>query len=103
MTRPNSVTTNYTYDTLSRLLSVNHVSGRSTLDGVTYTVDAAGNRLTRTPSSGSASTFTYDSLYQLTKVVQGKSTTTETYSYDPVGNRLRPSTVPAGATISPTS
>jgi RHS repeat-associated protein len=88
MTRPNPVTTTYSYDALSRLLSVTHKSGHSTLDGATYTVDNVGNRLTRTPSSGSASTFSYDALYELTNVVQGRNTTTETYTYDPVGNRL---------------
>ena len=31
--------------------------------------------------------YTYDPLYQLTQVTQGGSTT-ESYSYDPVGNRL---------------
>ena len=28
MTRPNSITTNYTYDSLSRLLTVLHQAGR---------------------------------------------------------------------------
>ncbi len=88
LTRPNSVTTSYSYDNLSRLLSVLHKKGNKTLDGATYTVDAVGNRLTRTPQpSGSASTFSYDAIYELTKVVQGRSTT-ESFTYDPVGNRL---------------
>ncbi len=33
MTRPNSVTTNYTYDNLSRLTSVLHQLSGSTIDG----------------------------------------------------------------------
>jgi RHS repeat-associated protein len=78
----------YTYDNLSRLLSVLHQAGMSTIDGATYTVDAAGNRT----SKGNALTslmenYTYDAIYQLTQVVQG-ATTTENYTYDPVGNRL---------------
>ncbi len=85
LTRPNSVTTSYSYDNLSRLLSVLHKKGNKTLDGATYTVDSVGNRLTRTPQpSGSASTFSYDGIYELTQVVQGRNTTTETYTYDPV-------------------
>ena len=40
--------TTYSYDNLSRLLSVTHATGGATLDGATYTVDNAGNRLTRT-------------------------------------------------------
>jgi RHS repeat-associated protein len=33
-----------------------------------------------------ASNYSYDSIYELTQVLQG-TTTTESYSYDPVGNR----------------
>ena len=88
MTRPNGLATNYSYDNLSRLLSVLHQSGSTTLDGATYTVDNAVNRLTRTPQpTGTASNFTYDALYELTQVTQGANTT-ESYTYDPVGNRL---------------
>ena len=63
-------------------------SGSTTLDGATYTVDNAGNRSSRTPQpTGTASNFTYDALYELTQVTQGANTT-ESYTYDPVGNRL---------------
>jgi len=88
MTRPNNIATNYSYDNLSRLLSVLHQSGSTTLDGASYAVDNAGNRASRTPQpSGTASNFSYDNLYELTQVTQGASTT-ESYTYDPVGNRL---------------
>ena len=87
MTRPNSITTNYSYDSLSRLLSVLHQSGGSTIDGATYTVDAAGNRTSKQDWLASlTSNYTYDAIYQLTQVTQGTSST-ESYSYDPVGNR----------------
>ena len=87
MTRPNGVTTNYTYDNLSRLLSVLHQVGTSTIDGTVYTLDAVGNRITKIDKYANVtSNYTYDPLYQLTQVTQ--TTTTETYSYDPVGNRL---------------
>jgi RHS repeat-associated protein len=87
MTRPNGVTTNYTYDSLSHLLSVLHQTGAGTIDGAVYTVDPAGNWLTKANSlSGVTSTYTYDPLYELTQVTQ--PTTTESYTYDPVGNRL---------------
>lgn len=60
MTRPNSITTNYSYDNLSRLLSVLHQSGASTIDGATYTVDAAGNRTSKTDwLAGVTSNYTY--------------------------------------------
>ena len=48
MTRPNSVTTNYSYDNLSRLTSVLHQLSGSTIDGASYTVDSAGNRTAKT-------------------------------------------------------
>jgi len=88
MTRPNGLQSVYAYDNLSRLLSVLHQSGSTTLDGASYAVDNAGNRTSRTPQpSGTASNYGYDALYELTSVTQS-STTTESYTYDPVGNRL---------------
>jgi YD repeat-containing protein len=54
MTRPNNISTNY--DTLSRLQSVLHQAGTTTLDGATYTVDNAGNRKIRTPQPGGTAT-----------------------------------------------
>ena len=48
----------------------------------------AGNRLTKLNSLNSVTEgYTYDPLYQLTQVVQG-ATTTESYGYDAVGNKL---------------
>jgi len=58
------------------------------LDGAAYGVDNAGNRTSRTPQpSGTATNFGYDNIYQLLSATQG-GTTTESYTYDPVGNRL---------------
>ena len=72
---------------MSRPLSVLHQSGTSTIDGASYTLDSAGNRTAKTDDyAGVTSDYTYDALYELTQVTQG-TTTTESYSYDPVGNR----------------
>jgi len=92
LVRPNGVTTNYQYDTVSDLLSVLHQttskSGTTTLDGATYQYDLARNRTSKTDDrTNIGSNFSYDPNYQLTQVVQG-SATTESYSYDLVGNRL---------------
>jgi RHS repeat-associated protein len=88
LTRPNAVNTSYSYDNLSRLLSVTHANAGVTLDGATYTVDNAGNRLSKTDlQAGATSNYTYDPIYQLTGVTKD-STTSESDSYDPVGNRL---------------
>src|SRR6202034_687813 len=94
LTRPNGVNTNYSYDSLSHLLSVLHQTGTNTLDGASYTYDPAGNRTAKTDDlNGLTSNYTYDPLYELTQVTQGASTT-ESYSYDAVGNRLSSSGVP---------
>src|SRR5579864_5518137 len=88
LTRPNGVNTSYTYDSVSHLLSVLHQAGSSVLDGASYTYDNAGNRTGKTNYlNGLTSNYTYDSLYELTQVTQGGSTT-ESYSYDAMGNRL---------------
>jgi RHS repeat-associated protein len=87
LNRPNGVNTSYAYDNLSRLLSVLHQVGGSTIDGASYTYDAAGNRTSKTVQpSGLASSYAYDPAYQLTQVMQG-ATQTEAYTYDAVGNR----------------
>jgi RHS repeat-associated protein len=87
MTRPNNVTTNYTYDNLSRLLTVLHQLSGSTIDGASYTVDNAGNRTAKTDQRAAVtSNYGYDAIYQLLSTMQSGSTT-ESYSYDPVGNR----------------
>ncbi len=76
------------YDPQSRLTSILHKLGSTTLDGATYTYDNAGNRKTRTDARlNTTLTYTYDNIYQLQSAKQ-KTTTKETYSYDAVGNRL---------------
>src|SRR5437868_6962724 len=88
LTRPNAVNATYAYDPQSRLTSILHKLGTTTLDGATYTYDNAGNRKTRTDKRlNTTLTYTYDNIYQLQLAKQG-ATTKETYSYDPVDNRL---------------
>jgi RHS repeat-associated protein len=88
LNRPNGVNTTYGYDSLSRLLNVLHKAGTVTLDGAGYTYDNTGNRTAKTNYLNNITEqYTYDPLYQLTQVTQG-ATTTESYSYDPIGNRL---------------
>jgi RHS repeat-associated protein len=94
LTRPNGVNTNYSYDSLSHVLSVLHQTGTNALDGASYTYDPAGNRTSKgNYLNGTTSNYTYDPLYQLTQVALGGSTT-ESYSYDLVGNRLSSTGVP---------
>jgi len=50
--------------------------------------DNVGSRTAKTDQlAGVTSNYTYDAIYQLAQVVQGENTT-ESYSYDAVGNRL---------------
>ncbi len=95
LTRPNGINTNYTYDSISHLLSVLHQSGSSTLDGAGYTYDYAGNPTSKTNYlNGITSNYGYDLIYELLQVTQGGGTT-ESYSYDAVGNRLSSLSVPS--------
>jgi YD repeat-containing protein len=95
VTRPNGVNTNYTYDGLSHLLSVLHQAGSTTLDGASYGYDYAGNRTSKTNYlNGITSNYGYDAIYELQQVTQSGGTT-ESYSYDAVGNRLSSSGVPS--------
>jgi RHS repeat-associated protein len=95
LTRPNGVNTNYNYDSVSHLLSVLHQAGSTTLDGASYGYDYAGNRTSKTNYlNGITSNYGYDAIYELLQVTQGGSTT-ESYSYDAVGNRLSSSAVPS--------
>jgi YD repeat-containing protein len=88
LTRPNGVNTTYGYDPASHLLSVLHKLSATTVDGATYTYDDAGNRQTRTDQrTGTSLAYGYDNIHQLLSAMQG-ATTTESYTYDIVGNRL---------------
>ena len=88
------MSTAYSYDNLSRLLSVVHQTSKL-MGGANYSYDAAGNRTSKTefvqaggPNPAQVvSNYTYDPIYQLTQAVVN-GTTAETYSYDQVGNRL---------------
>jgi YD repeat-containing protein len=94
LTRPNGINTSYSYDSVSHLMSVLHQAGNTVFDGASYTYDPTGNRTSKTNYlDGVTSNYGYDLLYQLTQVTQGGGTT-ESYSYDAVGNRLSSLGVP---------
>jgi len=53
-----------------------------------YTLDNASDRTAKTDQrTAVATSYGYDNVYQLLSATQG-ATTTESYTYDPVGNRL---------------
>ncbi|MFB8798301.1 MAG: putative Ig domain-containing protein [Microcoleus sp.] len=77
----------YKYDDLNRLLEekiTNDPSGNNRV--VSYTYDAVGNRLTKTDSVSGVTTYTYNSLNQLSTSVTNGLTTT--YIYDSNGNLI---------------
>lgn len=85
---PNGVVTTYTYDTAGRLLTLDHKKGANIIADFNYTYDAVGNRISMTDIYGTHN-YTYDNLYQLSHATHPQAyNPTESYSYDPVGNRL---------------
>ncbi len=103
---PNGVSTSYTYNPLNRLTNMQSVCG-TTAPGCgtagaasySYTLGAAGNRLSVVELNGRNVNYGYDDLYRLTsETIAGAAAQNGTisYQYDPVGNRKQlNSTVPA--------
>jgi len=92
----NGVTTTYTYDPAGRLIDLAHrTSSGRTLDRFEYRYNAVGNRLSVTRPEEALS-YTYDLLDRLLEVTPTKRSgkdkeqehKAETFTYDPVGNRL---------------
>jgi len=89
-TYPNGVATTYSYDGLNRLTQMGSAKG-TPLSSYTYTLAAAGNRLTVAELSGRTVNYGYDSLYRL--IVEAvtadpnQHNITNGYIYDAVGNR----------------
>jgi RHS repeat-associated protein len=95
-----SGSTSYAYDNQNRLVSKTASAG-----ALSYTYDAAGDRLTAVSSNagGTNVTFTYDALSRLQTVVDkgvGGSANPATYTYDAVGN-LTSVALPNGVTVTP--
>jgi len=83
-TLPNGVVTEYDFDPANRLLSlITKDPTEVVLSSFAYTHDKVGNRKTRTTPEGTT-TYTYDDLYRL----EAASLEGESFTYDPVGNRL---------------
>ncbi len=90
-TYPTTVVATYTYDDADRLLSVTNKRGGVTISSHTYTLDDVGNR-TQVVDNQGTTTYAYDDLYRLTSVTY-PGPTTDTYTYDPLGNRLTKNTI----------
>ncbi len=91
--RTNGVRADYTYNPLNRLTGLTVGRGGATQVSYTYTHDRTGRRLSATEHDGRTVSYTYDSLYRLTReAVSGSPSPaangTADYTYDAVSNRL---------------
>jgi RHS repeat-associated protein len=84
-TLPNGVATAYTYDGLNRLTRLTDSAGVGALSDRQYSYDDAGN-ITRASEGAGAHAYAYDALDRLTSALH-PAQTSESYSYDAVGNR----------------
>ncbi|MBI4301917.1 MAG: hypothetical protein HY664_04880 [Chloroflexi bacterium] len=87
---PTGVTESRTYNEADQLATIVATKGGNTLTSFTYTLDNAGIRTALQDPTGTES-YTYDNLYRLTGVTY-PDTTTQSYTYDAVGNRLTKNT-----------
>lgn len=88
-TYPTGATANYGYDMTGRLTNLDHKqSTGKIIASFAYVHDKVGNRLTKTEPD-SKTNYAYDAIYRLLKAQPNRhGGTSETYDYDPVGNRL---------------
>ncbi len=86
---PSGATASYGYDATGRLTSLDHKqSNGKIIASFAYNLDNVGNRLTKTELS-EKTVYGYDVIYRLLKAQPNRhDDPVETYSYDPVGNRL---------------
>jgi RHS repeat-associated protein len=96
-TLPSSGTITYSLDGDNRLTGITY-SNDPTTPNVTFSYDAAGNRIQMGDGAGVVS-YTYDNLNRLTAVTRG--TATFSYAYDAAGN-LTSRTYPDSTVISST-
>ncbi len=89
---PNTQGTSYTYDTRGRLTGLvtkEPGSNGNIAQSYAYTLDSAGKRTRIEESDGTVRQYGYDSVNRLTsEAVSGPTNYSNTFGYDPVGNRL---------------
>ncbi len=83
---PNAVTT-FAYDVANRLIGMSTDKGVTNISSYSYTYDNVGNRISMTDNDG-AHNYTYDDVYRLTTATHPQAfNPSESFTYDPVGNR----------------
>lgn len=99
---PNGTTTEYGYDSLSRLTLLRLKRGAIVLNDIAYESNNLDNRISRT-ENGTRLEYEYDDLSRLEWVDRTAPTPTarqEEYTYDSVGNRLTALAIPGTWTYS---
>jgi len=86
LTRDNGVATRYRYDMAGQLTDIAHTQGGQALASSHYDLDTLGRRTAQTREDNTTESYRYDATSQLTGVAYGPGKT-ETFAYDPVGNR----------------
>ncbi|MCL5283446.1 MAG: hypothetical protein M1330_01855 [Armatimonadetes bacterium] len=88
-TLPNNATVTNTYDNDDRLSTVtNDGPGGTVLSSFSYAYNSDSQRTGVTENGGSAVNYAYNALHRLTEETRtGASPYTESFSYDPAGNR----------------
>jgi len=87
ITLPGGSTRSFTYDPLMRTKTIQAKDpGQNAVQQYSYTYDKMDNITAKNTEQGNF-TYGYDNLYRLNEVNKD-SVNTETYTYDPVGNRL---------------
>lgn len=90
VTRPNGVTSSWSYDPAGRVDRVDHVAASGIVGFFDYSYDAAGNRVPVGSLSGVES-YTINLLNQLVGVSYPDGTATS-FAYDAAGNRVSETT-----------
>jgi len=95
MLRPSGLSsTEYIYDPKSQLISISNLFNGNTISSFEYDYDSVGNRINMNSvrtgtTANSPLNYVYDEYYRLTEATNPLTSTTETFIYDMVGNRLR--------------
>jgi RHS repeat-associated protein len=95
----NGITESKAYDAASQLLGNTHLKNGNPISGHGYTLDATGRRTNETFADGStpARSYGYDTADQVTSATYGSSQS-DTYAYDPMGNRTSANIASLGGT-----
>jgi RHS repeat-associated protein len=86
----NGTRASYVYDAADRLMRLANIAAAgTTISSFAYLYDLTANRTRVIEANGDRVTWSYDSIYQLTRELRsGVNSYAVTYSYDPAGNRL---------------